>query len=256
MRVLGIIPSKYENTRFPGKGLADLCGKSVLYRVWESARCAAALDHVVVATPDMRTSDHVHAFYGQAIVALTALGHRNGTECCREAADLYALADNDVVINIQGDEPFIQPSQINRLVGRFRDPTVEIATLVTPVQTSEELWSENTAKVILDLPDQQKILYFSRWPIPYCIGLPHEKWLNAYANLIYYRHIGVYGYRMGTLRKIVALSPNPLSRAESLEQLRWLQHGYPIHAVMTENHGVAIDSPEDLEKAREKWNST
>jgi 3-deoxy-manno-octulosonate cytidylyltransferase (CMP-KDO synthetase) len=255
MRVIGLIPAKYQSDRLNGKLLADIHGRSVLEWTYRAANKAASFDFCAVASADQIIIDHVRGFGGAAVT--TALGNRNGTECCREAAEVGAHAEaDDIIINVQGDEPAIRPEHLDALVKCFEDPAVSLATLVTPVRSSEDLWSESTTKVILSLPDQRRVLYFSRWPIPYCLGVPRDKWHEVYGNLTYYRHVGIYGYRMSTLRKIVALSPNPLSRAESLEQLRWLQNGYVINAAMIEHPHVAINTPEDLEKARHNWNST
>lgn len=242
MKYIGIIPARYASTRFPGKPLAELCHKSVIHRVYEQA--VKALDTVVVATDDERIYDAVEAFGGK--VVMTRPDHRCGTERCLEAYMAITTPQwreqNDadtVIINIQGDEPFIQPEQIETLIQCFeKKENVQIATLVLPCsdQSREELEDPNRPKVDWD-PQTGEARMFSRKIIPE--GGP------------YYRHIGIYAYRADVLQEITRLEPSPLEKAERLEQLRWLENGYHIHAGVTHVQTIGIDTPEDLARAIE-----
>lgn len=243
MKFIGIIPARYASSRFPGKPLAMIDSKPMIVRVAE--RAESALDEVVVATDDERIAaccaDHGH----RAI--MTSADHRSGTDRCREALDLSGSAA-DVVINIQGDEPFIDPRQIRQLADCFEaDPSTEIATLVRrfdPALGWDALFNPNTPKVELDL--RGNALMFSRSIIPYVRSHPWQEWI---ATTTFYTHVGMYGYRSSTLREITRLPQSPAEIAESLEQLRWLQNGYRIATAVTDIPTVGIDTPDDLARA-------
>ncbi|MBK6481633.1 MAG: 3-deoxy-manno-octulosonate cytidylyltransferase [Chitinophagaceae bacterium] len=238
MKILAVIPARYASTRFPGKPLAIIQGKSMIQRVYEQAQKCKALNAVVVATDDLRIEQAVKQFNGR--VVMTSGTHQSGTERCAEvAADIED--DFDVVINVQGDEPFIQPGQIALLANCFMQETTDIATLVKRITAASELSNPNTVKVVLD--EKRKALYFSRSAIPYQRNIPVEQWLNSG---MYYKHIGIYGYRKNALEEIVKLPPNELEQAESLEQLRWLANGYRIQTAITELETISVDTPEDL----------
>lgn len=243
MKFLGIIPARYASTRFPGKPLADMAGKPMIQRVYEQVE--GTLDAVCVATDDARIEEAVKAFGGQ--VVMTSDKHRSGTDRCYEAYTLVGQG-YDVVVNIQGDEPFIHPEQIETLKACFREPDVQIATLVKPFRPDDDfetaLFNANTPKVVLN--KRHEALYFSRSIIPYMRGKHYSEWLP---NHTYYKHIGLYAYRAATLREITALPQSPLELAESLEQLRWLENGYKIKVGITEQETIGIDTPADLEKA-------
>lgn len=242
MKFIGIIPARYASTRFPGKPLAVIEGKTMIERVYN--RAAQELDSVVVATDDTRIYDAVQAFGGRAV--MTSETHRSGTDRICEAYDLLG-SDADVVINIQGDEPFIDPTQIRALKECFTDRSVDIATLVRPFPadgTTEALFNRNTPKVVFD--NKLNALYFSRSVIPYVRNYPESEWP---ANTAYYTHIGMYGYRAGVLHEITRLPQSSLEIAESLEQLRWLQNGYRIRVAINDCPTIGIDTPEELEEA-------
>lgn len=240
---IGIIPARYASTRFPGKPLADLGGMTVIERVYR--RASAALPEVAVATDDRRIFDTVEAFGGKAV--MTSPDHRSGTDRCREAYDNLG-STADVVINIQGDEPFIDPSQLRQLAGCFDDESVEIATLARPFPPSKpfaELENPNTPKVALS-PNMDALL-FSRSVIPFLRGVDKAEWPSRHQ---FYTHIGLYAYRAGALREITRLPQSPLELAESLEQLRWLENGYRVRVAVSECPTIGIDTPADLEAAR------
>lgn len=243
MKFIGIIPARYASSRFPGKPLAIIDGKPMIVRVAE--RAESALDEVVVATDDERIAACC-ADYGHLAI-MTSADHRSGTDRCREALDLSGSAA-DVVINIQGDEPFIDPRQIRQLAGCFEaDPSTEIATLVRRFDPSlgwDALFNPNTPKVELDL--RGNTLMFSRSIIPYVRSHPWQEWI---ATTTFYTHVGMYGYRSSTLREITRLPQSPAEIAESLEQLRWLQNGYRIATAVTDIPTVGIDTPDDLARA-------
>lgn len=253
MKFIGIIPARYASTRFPGKPLADICGKTVIRRVYEQA--SKALDTVVVATDDERIYDAVEAFGGK--VVMTRADHRCGTDRCLEAylgittPSWREQNDSDtVVINIQGDEPFIQPEQIESLMKCFDEQDTQIATLVRPYtkeDTLDDLENPNTPKVAWSKTTGEALL-FSRSVIPYLRGIDKNEWLNKGE---FYRHIGLYAYRTDILAKITKLEPSPIEKAESLEQMRWLENGYRIRVGMTDIQTIGIDTPQDLEKAIE-----
>jgi 3-deoxy-manno-octulosonate cytidylyltransferase (CMP-KDO synthetase) len=238
--ILGIIPARYSSTRFPGKPLIDIAGKSMIERVYRQAKKSISLDRVVVATDDQRIAHHVMAFGGEAI--LTATDHASGTDRCLEA--LRQLDKNyQFVINIQGDEPFIDPSQIDTLAGVLEDGKTELATLVIPVNSHALLFDPGEAKVVLDR--EFNALYFSRSVIPFLKDVNPDQWHQQHA---YYRHVGMYAYRSDVLEKIGGLPVSSLEKAESLEQLRWIEHGFKIKCALTRFESHCIDRPEDVEK--------
>lgn len=243
MNIIGIIPARYASTRFPGKPLVEIHGKSMIRRVYEQAKKSRSLADVYVATDDARIFEHVNAFGGK--VMMTADYHKTGTERCHEVATKL-LSENikaDVIINIQGDEPYIHPEQIELLASCFGRPEVNIATLIKKINSRDELFSPNTIKVVMNR--LHKAIYFSRTAIPYLRDKNTETWMNFHA---YYKHIGIYAYRTGTLKEITALQAGSLEAAESLEQLRWIENGYEIHTVETEFESHSVDVPEDLLK--------
>jgi 3-deoxy-manno-octulosonate cytidylyltransferase (CMP-KDO synthetase) len=245
MKYLGIIPSRYASTRLPGKPLALIGNKTMLQRVYEQV--SGTVDDLYVATDDERIAVAVAAFGGNAL--MTASTHRSGTDRCYEA--LCRVGNSyDVVINIQGDEPFIQPQQIELLKSCFTsDNETQIATLVKAFDPQDDfeksLFNPNTPKVTLN--NRNEALYFSRSVIPYIRGKDYTEWLGVNT---FYKHIGLYAYRADVLKEITALPPSSLEIAESLEQLRWLQNGYRIKVAVTELETIGIDTPEDLERAR------
>lgn len=240
MEILGIIPARYASTRFPGKPLVNIAGKTMIQRVYEQAR-RANLSKVVVATDDERILAEVKRFGGEAL--LTAAHHQSGTDRCFEAYTRYDVP-HDFIVNIQGDEPFIQPEQINLLISCFNNPATQLATLVKPIDTPDELFNPHSPKVVMN--QHREALYFSRQPIPYLRGADEITWP---AQHTYYKHIGIYGYRADILEQITQLPPSPLEKAESLEQLRWLENGYKIAVAITHLETFGIDTPADLEKA-------
>ena len=243
---LGIIPARFASTRLPGKPLVDLGGQSMIQRVVAQAR-QAGLARVVVATDDARIRDHVRDFGGEAV--LTRPDHPSGTDRVWEAFELLGRpAEVSCLVNIQGDEPFIHPAQIQALVDLFaQQPAPRIATLIKPVLTEEELFSPHLPKVVVSQAGQA--LYFSRHPLPYQRQHPAAEWL---AHHRYYRHLGLYAYAPAVLEQLTQLPPSPLELAESLEQLRWLEAGYPIQTVVTELDAFGIDTPEDVMRARQR----
>lgn len=242
MKFLGIIPARYASTRFPAKPLAMLGGKTVIQRVYEQV--AGILDDAYVATDDERIEAAVKAFGGK--VVMTSVDHKSGTDRCYEAC-IKIGGQFDVVVNIQGDEPFIQPSQLQAIKTCFDDPTTQIATLVKPFTADngfEALENVNSPKVVLN--KNMNALYFSRSIIPYQRNAEKADWLK---NHTYYKHIGLYAYRVEVLKEITSLPQSSLELAESLEQLRWLENGYTIKAGITEVETIGIDTPQDLEQA-------
>lgn len=242
MKFIGIIPARYASTRFPGKPLAQMDGKPMIQRVYEQVK--EVLDAVWVATDDARIEAAVKAFGGN--VVMTSTEHRSGTDRCHEAYTLVG-AGYDVIINIQGDEPFIQPAQIESLKSCFDNDSIDIATLVKPFQGNdsyEALSNVNSPKVVLN--KNQEALYFSRSIIPYLRGKEQQEWIASHT---YYKHIGLYAYRADALAAITRLPQSPLEIAESLEQLRWLENGFKIKVGITQQETIGIDTPEDMEKA-------
>ncbi|BEG98483.1 3-deoxy-manno-octulosonate cytidylyltransferase [Bacteroides sedimenti] len=242
MKYIGIIPARYASTRFPGKPLAVLGGKTVIQRVYEQV--LGCLDEAYVATDDVRIEEAVKAFGGK--VVMTSNMHKSGTDRCFEA---YTKVGEgyDVVVNIQGDEPFIQPSQLESIKECFKDASTQIATLVKPFDANdsfEMLENVNSPKVVVS--KNWNALYFSRSVIPFMRNSDKSEWLK---NHTYYKHIGLYAYRAEVLKEITALPQSSLEIAESLEQLRWLENGYTIKVGVTDLETIGIDTPEDLIKA-------
>ncbi|MBX2947314.1 MAG: 3-deoxy-manno-octulosonate cytidylyltransferase [Cyclobacteriaceae bacterium] len=238
--ILGIIPARYASTRFPAKALADVGGKSMIQRVYEQAKKAKSLTTVVIATDHNLIYDHVKTFGGD--VCMTRESHVSGTDRCFEALTLQKKPF-DYVINIQGDEPFIQPEQID-LLASLLDGNTEIATLKKKISDSEQITNPNTVKVVCSVANHA--LYFSRSPIPHIRNIEHGQWLSAHT---FYKHIGMYAYRTDVLEKLTNLPPSALEKAESLEQLRWLENGFNIKVAETLQETIGIDTPDDLRKA-------
>ncbi len=244
MKVIGIIPARYDSTRFPGKPLVDIAGMTMIQRVYNQVKHAASLSEVVVATDDQRILDHVKSFAGN--VVMTKKEHQSGTDRCAEV--INNISGFDIAINIQGDEPFIDPQQIDILVSCFQRPEVEIATLVRPIQELTDLENVNKPKVVLN--QKSEALYFSRQPIPYMRGADIKEWLSKET---YYNHIGIYGFKVETLKELAKLPISKLETTESLEQLRWLDNGYRIQTAVSTHINDAIDSPEDLQDILKKY---
>lgn len=238
MKVLGVIPARFGSTRFPGKPLAMIGDKTMVHRTYLQAS-KSSLDGVVVATDDTRILDEVRRFGGEAV--MTRADHRSGTDRCREALDKVGNGFG-AVVNIQGDEPFIDPALIDQLVCLIKRDDTELATLVKPIQDEKELLNPNVVKVVFDALGNA--LYFSRSPIPFVRDTMSSHWLQKTA---FYHHLGVYAYKAETLRRIASLAPGKLEQAESLEQLRWLENGMRIRVAVTEyNNSISIDTPQDL----------
>lgn len=242
MNFIGIIPARFQSTRFPGKPLVLLNGKPIVQWVYENA--LKALDTVYVATDDDRIFQAVEAFGGKAIY--TSADHQSGTDRCAEAARLLSKEMQvDVVINIQGDEPFIRPEQIESLKACFNYPQTEIATLIKPVSQMDEIFNINRPKVVIN--QNNEAMYFSRSPIPFVRGHVQEEWLT---QSHFYSHIGMYAYQYDVLMDLTKLPAGKLEKAESLEQLRWLESGYTIRTAQTLFENIGIDTPEDLQQAK------
>jgi len=239
MKFLGVIPSRYESSRFPGKPLIDLAGKSMIQRVYEGAVKCLSLDKVFVATDDPRIFEHVQSFGGNAI--MTSETHGSGTDRCAEV--LSKFPEYDVVVNIQGDEPLVNHEQLEQLLAAFNDEKVQIATLGIEIKEQSELFNPNRIKVALDA--NSNAMYFSRHAIPFGAQILQDYWLGKYP---YIRHIGLYAYRSQTLRKIAKLKACVLEKQESLEQLRWMYYGYNINVVLTDIETPNVDTPEDVEQ--------
>lgn len=237
--VIGIIPARYTSTRFPGKPLVDIAGKTMIQRVYEQASKAKSLSKVVVATDDERIADEVKRFGGE--FAFTAAHHQSGTDRCAEVIE--TLTGYDIVINIQGDEPFIEPAQIDLLASCFNEEKVQLATLIKSIQSQESIYNPNSPKVVIDV--NGRAMYFSRSPIPFIRNGESDVWAEKHQ---FYKHIGIYGYRTEALKAITKLPPSSLEIAESLEQLRWIENGFYIQTKVTDLETVAIDTPEDLFK--------
>lgn len=239
MQVIGIIPARYASSRFPGKPLADINGKPMIQRVYEQAKKATSLSALVVATDDERIQQCVQNFGGE--VVMTSANHETGTERCFEALqklnDLY-----DVAINIQGDEPYIHPEQIDEVAALFGDNKCQVSTLAKKIETTETLFNPNRPKV--HISDNGIALAFSRKPIPELESEPAE-WLSQQS---FYKHIGIYGYRTEALAEIVKLPATESEKTERLEQLRWLDNGYKIRVGITEWESAAIDTPADIDR--------
>ncbi|MFC3197751.1 3-deoxy-manno-octulosonate cytidylyltransferase [Parapedobacter deserti] len=242
MKTIGIIPARYASSRFPGKPLADIFGKSMIQRVYEQASKSRSLNQVVVATDDKRIFDHVSAFGGN--VMITAGTHESGTDRCAEVLTVYT--DFNVAVNIQGDEPYIEPTQIDLLVSCFENKDVQIATLIKRITKADELFNTSMPKVVVDRVG--RAIYFSRQTIPFQRNAPSQDWLHLHP---YYKHIGIYGYRTDILARLTKLPVSSLEKAEALEQLRWIENGYAIQTAETAHETMAVDTPEDLKRILE-----
>lgn len=241
MKILGIIPARYASSRFPGKPLVDMLGQTMIQRVYHQVKKSARLSRVVIATDDARIFDHVISFGGEA--CMTGAHHPSGTDRCFEALQKQN-EKFDFAINIQGDEPFIDPNQIDLLCSSITAET-ELATLIQKISTFEQLHSPGEAKVVIN--HLHEAIYFSRSAIPFVQKAESKDWLN---KTTFYRHVGLYAYRADVLEEITKLEPSLLEKAESLEQLRWIENGFKIKTVETEmEESICIDTPEDLEKA-------
>lgn len=237
--ILGVIPARYASTRFPGKPLINILGKSMIQRVYEQSLKSTLLAEVVVATDDERIYKHVESFGGKAVY--TKEDHPSGTDRCFEA---YHKTEKkfDYIINIQGDEPFIDPTQIN-LLAELCDGKTELATLMIPVTSHDVLFDQGEVKIVLN--SENEALYFSRMVIPFIKGKPEAEWHKHHH---YFRHVGTYAYRIDILESITKLKPSSLELAESLEQLRWLENGYKVKCAITNFDSHCIDTPEDVDK--------
>ncbi len=238
MKTIGIIPARYDSTRFPGKPLIDLNGKSMIQRVYEQCKKSKKLHQVIIATDDSRIYDHVLSFHGE--VMMSAKDHKTGTSRVAEVAK--AISDAQIIVNIQGDEPTISPLQIDELVEISGNG---IATQAKRLTNEEDLFNPNVVKVIFNKAG--KALYFSRQTIPYGRGIEKEKWSNKFD---YYQHIGLYSFDRNTLLSLENLGPSAIEDMESLEQLRWLDHNIPISVGITSFSAISIDTPEDAERVR------
>jgi 3-deoxy-manno-octulosonate cytidylyltransferase (CMP-KDO synthetase) len=242
MNILGVVPARYASTRFPAKPLADIAGKSMIQRVYEQVLKCSDITNVVVATDNNEIFEHVKSFGGQA--CMTKESHVSGTDRCYEALTLQEK-QYEYVVNVQGDEPFIQPEQISLLCSLL-DGKTEIATLVKAIDNSEALFNPNVVKAVIS--KKGEALYFSRSTIPYLRNIATENWLSSHT---FFKHIGMYAYRSDILERITALPIGILEKAESLEQLRWRENGFSIKAAETNSESLGIDTPEDLERALE-----
>lgn len=240
MQTVAIIPARYGSTRFPGKPLISIAGTTMVRRVYEGVKALPLFDDVMVATDDARIFDHVTAFGGKAV--MTATTHQSGTERCAEVVE--GMAEKPaVVINVQGDTPFIDPNHLRELIECFQDPLTEIATLVKKIEDHRTVHNPNIPKVVFS--KNHLAIYFSRSAIPHIRDVEMNAWHDHFP---YYKHIGIYGYRTPVLQEIVRLPAGQLEMAEKLEQLRWIEHGYAIRVAETRTESIAIDSPEDLSR--------
>ncbi len=243
MEYLGIIPARYESTRLPGKPLALIGGISMIRRVYEQV--SQVFEHLLVATDDKRIVAEIESFGGNAV--MTSAKHISGTSRCEEALTLFEKKSGlhfDVVVNIQGDEPFIRTEQLVKLKSSFINSRTQIATLIKAIDTEDELFNVSKPKVIRAIDG--RALYFSRQAIPFLRGENEQDWLG---NHLYFKHIGVYAYRSEILREIVKLKPSSLEKAEALEQNCWLENNYQIQTEITDIESLSVDTPEDLQKA-------
>jgi len=238
MKILGIIPARYSSTRFPGKPLVDIFGKTMIQRVYEQAFKSNLLSYLVVATDDKRIYDEVKSFNGN--VLMTSKNHTNGTERCNEVLEVIDK-NFDIVINIQGDEPFFLSSEIKLLSTCFKDKNTDIATLIKKIDKIEDV--ENTSVIKVIVSTNNKALYFSRLPIPFYRNDESSKRILKHN---FFKHIGIYAYRPKILKEIVKLKESKLEKAESLEQLRWLENDYTISTNITNHDSNSVDTPEDL----------
>lgn len=242
MNYIGIIPARYHSTRFPGKPLCLIGGKTMIQRVYEQVSQVSLFSDVIVATDDKRILNTVHDFGGKAV--MTSDLHKSGTERCAEVyrnlANVYPVG-NTVIVNIQGDEPFLQSQQIEELISCFDDKSIQIATLIQKIEEEESLSNPNVVKVVVSA--FMKAIYFSRSPIPYL-----QK--HAFNQHVFYKHIGMYAFKADTLLSVVEMETSALELAENLEQLRWLENGIPIKIYITRfQSSISIDTPDDLKRA-------
>jgi 3-deoxy-manno-octulosonate cytidylyltransferase (CMP-KDO synthetase) len=242
MKVVGIIPARYASTRFPGKPLALIKGKPMIQRVYEQA-LKSKLDAVVIATDDVCIADAVMDFGGQYV--MTSPNHRSGTDRCCEALDLLKTK-YDAVVNIQGDEPFIDPKQIDLLVDLIVRDDTPLASLAKRIDDADELFSPNAVKVVVN--QEGNAMYFSRNPIPFMRNVDRDDWL---AKGRFYKHIGIYAYKADVLHQVAHMEPSALEQAESLEQLRWLENGLAIRMALSDAENISIDTPDDLHRAEQ-----
>jgi 3-deoxy-manno-octulosonate cytidylyltransferase (CMP-KDO synthetase) len=247
MNFIGIIPARYQSTRFPGKPLFVIDGKTMIQRVYEQALKSKVLKRVIVATDDTSIENHVKMFGGE--VMMTSKKHKSGTDRCNEVIENLKKVEKDfvfdVAINIQGDEPYIDPLQIELLASCFKNREVEIATLLKKIDSEQELFDQNVVKCVPNI--NKSALYFSRASIPFIRDKEKDKWLESQD---FYKHIGIYAYRIDVLQKITKLKKSKLETAESLEQLRWLENGYKINVEFTEIESVSIDTINDILKLK------
>ncbi|QCK16089.1 3-deoxy-manno-octulosonate cytidylyltransferase [Mangrovivirga cuniculi] len=245
MKITGIIPARYASTRFPGKPLVDIGGKSMVMRVFEQVSKVEKISEVIVATDNEDIYDHVNSNGGKAV--MTREDHPSGTDRCYEALT-KCTGDFDFAINIQGDEPFLKPEQISSLCDALT-PEVEIGSMMKKIKDRKDLFNPNVVKVVVSEPGNA--LYFSRQTIPYQRNSKEAVWMDNYD---YFKHLGIYAYRSDILKKLASLPEGKLEKAESLEQLRWLEKGYSIKMVETDIESIGIDTPEDLEEVKKKLN--
>lgn len=238
MQSVGIIPARFNSSRFPGKPLIDIKGKSMIQRVYEQAKKADNLHEVVVATDDQRIYDAVKEFHGN--VVMTSENHQSGTDRCLEAYEKLE-EKYEIIVNIQGDEPFISPEQIQLILSCFGHENTEIATLVKLIEEEDDLWNSNKPKAIID--ENDFAIYFSRQCIPFIRDAEKNLWIDDFN---FYKHIGMYAYKADTLKAICQLKPSKLEIAEGLEQLRWIENGYRIRTAISNDESISIDTPEDL----------
>jgi len=243
MKSIGIIPSRYASTRFPGKPLVTIKGKTMIQRVYEQASKSQKLSKVIVATDDKRIYNHVLSFGGK--VLMTDIEHTNGTTRCNQIISLLESADEhfDNVVNIQGDEPYIDPKQIDSVVSLFDSKEVQIGTLAKKIVSNHELFDPNVVKVVFN--NSKIAMYFSRHPIPMLRNIENKEWLS---NFTFFKHIGIYGFRTDILKEIAVMPVGRLEEAEKLEQLRWLENGISISVETTDIESIAVDTAEDLLK--------
>lgn len=240
MKFIAIIPARFASTRFPGKPLVDIQGKPMVQHVFEKAKKSGLFQKVIVATDDERIQKAVLDFGGE--VAMTNANHQSGTDRCGEVINQLS-EDFDVVVNIQGDEPFIHQSQLEELTGLFKSTPAQIGTLKKKLSNQEDVFNPNVVKVVSGL--DKRALYFSRNPIPFVRDSAQTDWMEKQD---FFKHLGLYGYRVEVLKELVELAPSELEKSESLEQLRWLESGYQIFISETLHESIGIDTPEDLEK--------
>ncbi|HOG19830.1 MAG TPA: 3-deoxy-manno-octulosonate cytidylyltransferase [Salinivirgaceae bacterium] len=243
-----LIPARYASSRFPGKPLVNIYGKPMIQHVYEHA--SVLFEQCAVATDDKRIADAIKAFDGKFI--MTASHHQSGTDRCAEASEIAVKElgwEIDVVVNIQGDEPFVQAEQLKQICACFDNEKIQIATLIKKIGTETELFDINKPKVVIDT--NGRAIYFSRNPIPFMRGKPNDQWLNSH---VYYKHIGMYAYRLNTLQEISKLKQGKLEIAESLEQLRWIENGFTIQTSLTDIENLSVDTPEDLAQLLSKEN--